>query len=120
VSEEDRRRFAEVGGYRQHEKNAPHPADERPIRGLTTPAGHRVTRAGIDRALDTHQRAGRIRSWWYSDRAKNERTVLLADGPAQGLGDRDAYHLVIGMKAAAVADLDRLVRGPVTGEDERP
>jgi hypothetical protein len=96
---------------------APHPADERPIRGLITPAGqHRVTRAGIDRALTAHQRAGRIRSWWYSDRVKNVRTVLLADGPAQGLTDRDAYHLVIGMKAAAARRLTVTMMAETDGQ----
>ncbi len=90
---------------------ASHPADERALPGLTDQDGHRVTRAGIDRALDYHSRAGRIRCWAYTDRAAHLRRVELAEShplarnsPLEGVTDRDAWFITAGLTSADRAD----------------
>jgi hypothetical protein len=88
-----------------------HPADNRPLPGLTDQYGHPVTRAAIDRALDYHLDAGRIRDWSYTDHARHLRTVELAESgplarncPLEDVTDRDAWFITAGLTSADRAD----------------
>lgn len=79
------------------------PAERRTIRmpGVDGPG---ASREGIDRALNAHEVAKRIKFWEYTDPARHLRTVIMSTGiRLSGMTDRDAYWLVHGIASAMQA-----------------